>query len=260
MEGRHFRRGTPWRKAGAKAVLRCVSDLAAMGCRPVAALAAAALPSRLTPKDRRDLVLGIEAAARACGIVIAGGDLSTTTGPVVLGITILGEVPKGMQPVTRSGARTGDLLAVTGRLGGSLFPGGKGRHLTPRPRVQEALILQRRLDLHAMMDLSDGLALDLSRLLDESRRGAIVISTWIPVHGDARRLARRTGRPPLEYALSDGEDYELLFAFPRNQARRLKGLGFPVTVIGQVTAKKRRILWPDGRVTALPRTGWEHRL
>ena len=236
VEDVHFRRGTPWKTAGAKAVLRCASDLAAMGCRPVAALAAAALPSRLSTQNRRDLVLGMEAAARSCGIRIVGGDLSATTGPVVLGITVLGEVPKGMKPITRAGARPGDLLAVTGRLGGAVR---SGRHLRPVPRIREALILQRRLDL--------------SRLLDESRAGAVVVGSWIPVHPDARSLGQ---------ALSEGEDYELLFAFPRAQAKRLRGLGFKVTVIGQVTtpSRGRRLLLPDGTLADLPRKGWEHRL
>ena len=254
VEGIHFRHGTPWRKAGAKALLRCASDIAAMGCRPVAALAAAALPERLDRRERRQIVLGLESAARHLGVAIAGGDLSATKGPAVLGVTVLGEVPRGTHPIPRSGARPGDLLAVTGCLGGSSL----GRHLTPHPRIREALALQRRLTLHAMIDLSDGLAADLTRLLDESRAGATLVASWVPLHPDARRLGRRSGRSPLAHALGDGEDYELLFAFPRTQARRLEALGFPVHVIGQVTPKARRMLDLTGHLLPLPRKGYEH--
>lgn len=251
VEGVHFPRGTPWRTAGAKALLRCASDLAAMACRPVAALVAAAMPARLSGRDRREIVLGLRDAGRRTGIAVVGGDLSRTSGPAVLSVTVLGEVPPGGRPVPRSGAKPGDLLAVTGALGGSIL----GRHLRPRPRLKEALLLARRLDLHAMIDLSDGLGTDLGTLLDESRCGATLMASWIPIHPDARRLPGDA----LRHAMGDGEDYELLFAFPRAEARRLRRLPFRVTVIGQVTRRVRRMLLPDGRLADLPRAGWEHR-
>jgi thiamine-monophosphate kinase len=249
VEGVHFPKGTPWRAAAAKALLRCASDLAAMGARPVAALAAAALPARLSERNRRDLILGMERAAQGHGISIVGGDLSATSGPAVLGITVLGELEPGEKPILRRGARPGDLLAVTGRLGGSLL--SPGRHLRPRPRIREALLLRKTLSLHAMIDLSDGLAADLGHLLDESRVGATLVGAWIPIHPDARGSLAR--------ALGDGEDYELLFAFPAAQAARLRRLPFGVTVVGQVTRKARRLLDPSGKVLPLPRAGWEHR-
>ncbi len=250
VEGVHFPRGTPWALAGGKALLRCASDLAAAGARPVAALVAAALPARLSERNRRDLVLGMERAARRHGISIVGGDLSATPGPAVLSVTVLGELRPGEKPILRSGARPGDLLAVTGRLGGS-FLAPLGRHLRPRPRIAEARTLRKVLSLHAMIDVSDGLAADLGHLLDESGVGATLVGAWVPLHPDARGSLAR--------ALGDGEDYELLFAFPAAQAARLGRLPFRVTVIGQVTRKDRRLLDPSGKLLPLPRTGWEHR-
>ena len=247
VEGVHFRRGTPWDLAGGKALLRCASDIAAAGACPVAALVAAALPARLSGRDRRGLVLGLERAARTHGISIVGGDLSATSGPAVLSVTVLGELKPGEKPILRRGARPGDLLAVTGRLGGSR----RGRHLRPRPRIAEAQALRNTLSLHAMIDVSDGLAADLGHLLDESGVGATLVGAWIPIHPDARGSLAR--------ALGDGEDYELLFAFPPSQARRLERLPFRVTVIGQVTRRARRLLDPSGRVLPLSRAGWEHR-
>ena len=255
VEGVHFPRGTPWRLAGGKALLRCASDLAAAGARPVAALVTAALPRRLADRDRRELVLGMEGAARRHGISIVGGDLSATRGPAVLGVTILGELAPGQKPLLRSGAEPGNLLAVTGSLGGSL----RGRHLRPLPRIREALAIREALRPRAMIDVSDGLAADLGHLLDESGVGAIIVGAWIPLHPDARK-----GRgSPLAHALADGEDYELLFAFPRERLSRLtplaRRLRCPLTVIGQVTRRSRLLLKPDGSLRRLPKTGWEHR-
>ncbi len=247
IEGVHFPKGTPWRAAGAKALLRCASALAAMGAHPVAALVAAALPRRLSQRNRRDIVLGLAQAGRRQGIAIVGGDLSATSGPAVLSVTVLGELRPGEKPILRSGAKPGDLLAVTGRLGGSQ----RGRHLRPHPRITEAKALRKTLSLHAMIDVSDGLAADLGHLLDESKVGATLVGAWVPLHPDARGSLAR--------ALGDGEDYELLFAFPASQAKRLKLMPFRVTVIGQVTLKGRRLLDPSGKLLPLPRTGWEHR-
>ncbi len=231
VEGVHFARGASWRAAGWKSVMRCASDIAAMGCRPVAVLAGAVLPRRLSRADRRAIVSGMLAACRAGGMRLVGGDLTAVrTGPTVLSVTVFGEVPRGCRPVRRAGARPGDLIAVTGRLGGSI----SGRHLRIRPRIREALALQETLTLHAMIDISDGFAADLGHLLDESGVGAQITARDIPVHPDARRLARRTGKTPLAHALSDGEDHELVFTFPARERGRLARLAFPVAVVGRV--------------------------
>src|SRR5262249_46415653 len=121
----------------------------------------------------------------------------------------------GSGPVTRSGARPGDWLLVTGPLGGSI----RGKHLTFTPRVREALQLHAAADLHAMIDISDGLAADVNHICEESRCGAVLRAEAIPVSADAREM--KDGLSPLEHALSDGEDFELVFALAEAEARRL---------------------------------------
>lgn len=259
VEGVHYPRGTPWRAVGWKAVMRCASDIAAMGCRPVAVLAGAVLPRRLARGDRRAIVSGMLAACRAAGMDLVGGDLAAiAAGPTMISATVFGEVPKGKKPIRRSGARPGDLIAVTGRLGGSIL----GRHLRVRPRVREALELQNAVTLHAMIDVSDGFAADLAHILDESGVGARVDAARIPVHPDARRLARRSGRTPLSHALSDGEDHELVFAFPASERSRLpaSAWGCPVAVVGRIVPRRegRRLEMPGGPRLPLRPSGFSH--
>ena len=134
--------------------------------------------------------------------------------------------------------KIGDRIVVSGAFGGSIL----GRHFDFEPRVNEALLLNDRYELHAGMDISDGLAIDLSRLVRESGVGAIVETDHVPIHEDARRLAEQAddGRTPLEHALGDGEDFELLLAVPPDEARRMlsqQPLGVPLTDIGQFTAE-----------------------
>lgn len=259
VEGAHYPRGTPWRAVGWKSVMRCASDIAAMGCRPVAVLAGAVLPRRLERRDRRAIVSGMLAACRAGGMDLVGGDLTAIgSGPTMLSVTVFGEAPRGKRPIRRSGARPGDLIGVTGRLGGSIL----GRHLRVRPRIREALALQEALTLHAMIDVSDGFAADLSHVLDESGVGARIDAARIPVHPDAKRLARRTGRPPLAHALGDGEDHELLFAFSAPDEARLPArvAGCAVTVVGRILPRRegRWMELPDKSSARLCPSGFSH--
>ena len=160
----------------------------------------------------------------------------------------------------RKGALAGDRIIVSGAFGGSIL----GRQFDFEPRVNEALLLNERYELHAGMDVSDGLAIDLSRLVRESGVGAIVETDRVPIHDDARRLAeqRDDGRTPLEHALGDGEDFELLLAVPPDEARRMlaeQPLGVPLTDIGQFTAEPG--LWQreaGGPLRPLTPSGWEH--
>src|SRR5262249_23631477 len=136
---------------------------------------------------------------------LAGGDTNSWDGPLVISVTIVGEAT-GRGPVTRAGARPGDWLLVTGPLGGSIL----GKHLDFTPRVREAIQLHQAVELHAMIDISDGLAADVHHICEESRCGAILFAEAIPISPEAAKL--QDGRPPLEHALSDGEDFELAFA------------------------------------------------
>jgi len=159
--------------------------------------------------------------------------------------------------ILRSGAREGDHLCVTGELGGSI----RGRHLEFRPRTREALELVRGADLHALIDISDGLSTDALHIARASGVGLRLEAAKIPVSADARKLAGDTGRRPLWHALNDGEDYELLFSVPAADAERLEESGVhgvPIHIIGTVTPERSEIVEEDGSRCPLEAEGWEH--
>src|SRR5262249_21538661 len=153
------------------------------------------------------LYRGLRHVADAFDTVIVGGDTNSWGGPLVISVTLLGEATE-RGPVRRAGAKPGDWLLVTGPLGGSIL----GKHLDFTPRVREALQLHQFADLHAMIDISDGLAADVDHLCSESRCGAVLRAEAIPISEAARSI--HDGRSPLDHALSDGEDFELVFALP----------------------------------------------
>ncbi|HEY2154860.1 MAG TPA: thiamine-phosphate kinase, partial [Isosphaeraceae bacterium] len=190
MEGRHFLLdGPPLPSIGRKCLGVNLSDIAAMAGRPVAAVVAVALPRGRAVEIGLGLHAGIEAMAREFDVALVGGDTNAWDGPLVVSVTVLGEAT-GRGPVPRSGARVGDIVFVTGPLGGSLM----GRHLDPRPRVREALSLHQSADLHAMIDLSDGLASDLGHILEESGGlGAMLDAAAVPIHPDAHVASARDG-------------------------------------------------------------------
>lgn len=247
------------RRAGRKALAVNLSDLAAMASRPLAAVIALALPRTRGMELAMALYEGLLPLAETYDVAIAGGDTNSWDGPLVVSITALGAVmPRG--PLLRSGARPGDWIVATGSFGGSIL----GRHLDFEPRVREALLLAERYTLHAGIDTSDGLSLDLWRLAQESGCGAVLDLKAVPVAADAHRLAaqRADGSTPLEHALADGEDFELLLAVPPESAQQMladQPLGVPLTAIGRFVAEPG--LWarqPDGGQSPLTPRGWEH--
>jgi thiamine-monophosphate kinase len=241
------------RRIGRKALAVNLSDLAAMAARPLAAVVAVALPRQGGRELAVRLYEGILPLAESYNLAIAGGDTNSWDGPLVITATLLGQVTT-RGPLCRKGAVAGDRIVVTGALGGSIL----GRQFDFEPRVND------RYHLHAGMDISDGLAIDLSRLIHESGVGAIVATDRVPIHEDARRLASRQndGLTPLEHALGDGEEFELLLAMPPDEARRMlaqQPLGVALTDIGQFTAESG--LWQrtaGGPVRPLTPLGWEH--
>ncbi len=246
------------RRVGRKALAVNLSDLAAMAAVPLAAVIAVALPRQGGRELAVQLYEGILPLAEKYNVAIAGGDTNSWDGPLVITATVLGK-PGAQGPLRRSGARPGDRIIVTGAFGGSIL----GRHFDFEPRVNEALLLNKNYELHAGMDVSDGLALDLSRLAAESGVGAIVDTDRVPIHDDAHRLAARDGRSPLEHALGDGEDFELLLAVEPMEAKRMPAIipktQIALTDIGEFTTE--RGLWQrgaDGVVRPLTPTGWEH--
>ncbi|MFY8221257.1 MAG: thiamine-phosphate kinase [Pirellulales bacterium] len=239
MEGTDFILGPDCsaRAIGHKALAVSLSDLAAMGARPEAAVVAVALPRHGGDTLGREIEVGIEALAAEYGVTLAGGDTNAWDGPLVISTTAIGSVRPGAA-WRRDGARAGDVLVVTGGFGGSLL----GRHLAVAPRVREALFIAGHFAVHAAIDCSDGLSLDLARMMAASGTCGVVRLADVPIHADALRRAARDGGTALEHALGDGEDFELILAMPPEAARALVAaagtapLDLPITVIGTVVA------------------------
>lgn len=259
MDGRHFELGSATsEQVGFKALAVNLSDIAAMAGEPVAAFVAVALPRGNAAVIAEGLLRGMLPLASEFGVALAGGDTNAWDGPLVICITVIGDaVAPG--PVTRSGAEPGDVLFVTGSLGGSLT----GRHLAPRPRVFEALALHRAVRLKAMIDLSDGLSSDLAHVLKASGDlGAIIESDSIPIHPDAHSEALRDQRTALEHALHDGEDFELCFAVSAADAvvlERDPPQGVRPIRIGTIRREPGMFMkHADGSVTMLQRAGFDH--
>ena len=214
LEGSCFLLEAGGRAIGRKAMAVNLSDMAAMAGRPTVALVSVGLPRQGGRPLAEELYSGLREMALAFDTSIAGGDTNTWNGPLTISVTLLGEATaKGA--VRRSGATAGDWLLVTGPLGGSI----RGKHLTFTPRVREAMRLHELVDLHAMIDISDGLAVDLHHVCEESGCGAELNVENIPVTDDARTMT--DSRSPLEHALGDGEDFELLFAVDADAGHRL---------------------------------------
>jgi len=261
--------------AGWRAMAANASDVAAMGARPRLATVALGIPENTEPGHVLEWYRGMEACASASGIEIVGGDL--TRAPVwTIAITAIGEVrPSNLK--LRSGARVGDVLAVTGELGasragllhlrGDIALDGDDAivamraHRRPSPRVAEGLWLGASANVHAMMDCSDGLSTDLLRLLAASQAGALVET--VPVAVSARIAAGKLGTEPHRFALSGGEDFELLIsvapcAFAHLALRFAARFGRTLYRIGRVEADERVVVVNEGREEPLERSGWDH--
>ncbi|HEV3138657.1 MAG TPA: thiamine-phosphate kinase [Pirellulales bacterium] len=248
-------------RVGRKALAVNLSDLAAMAARPLAAVIALALPRRGGLRLAQALYEGLIPLAQRYQLAIAGGDTNSWEGPLVISVTLVGEVTQG-GPLCRGGAQSGDRIVVTGQFGGSIL----GHHFDFEPRVDESLALAGQYPLHAGIDVSDGLALDLSRLAEESGCGAAVDLSKIPIAPAAGQLAagRNDGSTPLDHALADGEDFELILAVPPEAADEMiakQPLDCGLTVIGQFVGEPG--LWQvdaAGVRRPLAPRGFEHRL
>jgi thiamine-monophosphate kinase len=246
-------------RVGRKSLAVNLSDLAAMASRPVAIIVSLALPHTTALATARGFFKGLLPLAEEYDVAIAGGDTNTWEKGLVVSITALGETTAA-GALTRSGAQVGDQILVTGDFGGSIL----GKHLDFEPRVREALLLQERYELHAGIDVSDGLSLDLSRLAASSRCGAAIELDRVPVAQAAEQLSNRAGDKlnPLEHALSDGEDFELIIAAPPAAAEQIladQPLQVPVTMIGEVVEQPG--LWQRtsmGQLQWLEARGYEH--
>jgi thiamine-monophosphate kinase len=260
MDGRHFHLAEQGPESvGYKALAVNLSDIAAMAGRPRAAVVAVALPRTDAVSVAKRVHDGMRPLAERFGVDLAGGDTNAWDGPLVIAVTVFGETT-ARGAVRRAGARPGDIILVTGPLGGSLVA---GRHLRPEPRINEALALHEAVPLHAMIDVSDGLSSDLSHILAESGRlGAILDGPAIPIHRDACEMNSRDGMPALEHALNDGEDFELCLVVAVPDAARLIAEPPPPAVlyrVGEVTsAAGLRLRTGDGRIEGISPRGFDH--
>ena len=226
IEGVHFDAKTAPEQVGWKALCRPLSDIAATGGKPLHALVTLALKRRASLAWAMGVYAGIARAAQEFEVTVVGGETASTPGPSFLSVCVNGTARRD-RCVTRGGGRPGDVLYVTGDLGGSF---DSGRHLTFWPRLEEAQWLTANFPVRAMMDLSDGLATDLPRMARASGTGFVVETARLPLSSGCT----------VEQALSDGEDYELLFALSLRKAKKLERLwpirfpGLKLSAIGRL--------------------------
>jgi thiamine-monophosphate kinase len=258
LEGVHFPKGTSPYLIGRKTVAISLSDIAAMGGSPVFALCAVALPESACMRYARDLYRGMKDMADEFRVDIVGGNVASWKYPLCTCSTLIGTVP-ARRPIKRTGAKVGDAVLVTGELGGSVL----GKHLRFTPRVKEALTLNKNYAVHSMIDISDGLTQDLAHLAERDRLGFLLYEEAIPVSRAAKRLSRRTGKTALEHALSDGEDFELLFSASPKEAKRILAtwhLTTRVSLIGEITRRTAgyRLRKVSGNIVTVEPKGYVH--
>ncbi|HOX53939.1 MAG: thiamine-phosphate kinase [Candidatus Omnitrophica bacterium] len=251
IEGAHFRRNMNPYDIGHKALSCSISDIAAMGGLPKYAVMSVGLPKDLNISYAKSLYKGIIDTANKYKINLVGGDTNRSD-KIIIDIALVGEVEKN-KLVLRSKAKVGDLIFVTGFLGGSFK---SGKHLRFIPRLNEARLLVDNYRINSMVDISDGLVQDLSHILEESRVGATIFAQAIPIDRTA----------DLKSALYDGEDFELLFTISKKESRKLikdaleNNFSFSIRPIGMITDRKKgfSIVYGSGRERKLTVKGFRH--
>lgn len=261
VEGVHFTAETPAEKVGRKALARAVSDIAAMAGTPTSAVVTLGLPPGFSAGRVEAIYRGMAEFAGRHDIALVGGETTHSPGAMFLSVALIGTVPAG-RAVLRSGAKVGDAVFVTGELGGSI----EGHHLDFEPRVVEARWLAEHFDIHAMMDLSDGLAGDLQHILQASRvPGGEILAPALPIRPAARLRARSsdTAKPAVVAALTDGEDFELVLTIASSDAVPLLDgwkARFPetrITCIGKLNDRPGLFLREERGLTPLGH-GYQH--
>ena len=251
IEDVHFKRSvaTPF-QIGWKALARNLSDIAAMGGIPKYALVSVGLDPKLPISFADGIFDGINSLAKKFNVNIVGGDTSRSN-KLVIDISLIGEVEK-KNLALRSGARIGDAIFVTGLLGGSI----KGKHLNFVPRLSEARALVKNFKINSMIDISDGLLIDLGRVLGASSSGALLYGDLIPISEDAVSFER---------AMTDGEDFELLFTMSAKEAERfmksyLLKIDIPISLIGDITPKRYgyKLIGSDWKERKIGKKGFLH--
>lgn len=268
LEGIHFRRD--WHTAesvGHRCLARGLSDIAAMGGKPVAAFLSLALPRKLPQSWVDRFARSLIGLAEKYRVTLAGGDTAESLNGILADIVVVGSVPKG-KAILRSGARPGDRIYVSGELGSSaeavaemrrkpkrkLNPGDYSRHFFPEPRIELGRILREKGLVTAMIDTSDGLSTDLAHICEESGVGAELLAEAIP----RASVGKPVREVDLQLALHGGEDYELLFTAPRGKRVPSRIAGVPITQIGHITRGRDILTNQNGMGYELRPQGWEH--
>jgi thiamine-monophosphate kinase len=224
-----------------------LSDCAAMATIPLAAVVSVALPRNFGARNLKKLHAGILSAAKKYDCPLVGGDMTSWNKPLAVSVSMLSTQGK-TKPVRRSTAKIGDVICVTGNLGGSLVK----KHLEFQPRIKEALIIAQ-FGANSMMDISDGLSTDLNHICRLSKKGAILDAAKIPVSKDAKTL---------QNAMNDGEDFELLFTMQSKNFERLKKnwkFKTKLTAIGKITkGDSVEMKMPTGKICGLLPGGYDH--
>ena len=264
IENVHFRRAWhPPQAVGHRCLTRGLSDIAAMGGEPLACFLSLGLPADLPQAWANGFLRGLLSLAGRYKVQLAGGDVSSAP-QITADIVVTGQVPSGTA-ILRSGARPGNRIYVTGALGGSggtlkqllagnaIKPTRSNPHFYPTPRLEVGSYIRKHGLASAMIDISDGLSVDLRHICDESGAAAILISNKVPISKNA----------DLELVLHGGEDYELLFTAPRRAKVPARIAGVMVTEIGEVRNRRDyssaiQILGNNGKVRPLPQRGWQH--
>ena len=285
VEGVHFLKDaiSP-RQLGRKALIINLSDIASIGGQPLYALVSLALPGDTEVAWVDELYHGLREEGDRFGVAVVGGNMARSTGGAFIDVFVLGRVHRD-HVLLRSGARPGDKVLVTGRLGDSaaglqlvlnpeikaagLTDAGRemllDRHFTPAPRLREAQVISRMRTATAAIDLSDGLSSDVGHICERSEVGVRLWAERLPISCAARSVANEIGKEAWQLAIEGGEDYELCFTVPAAEAEALaaaveRETGTPVSIVGEILPpdEGRRLVLEDGREGPLEARGWQH--
>jgi thiamine-monophosphate kinase len=273
VDGIHF--SPKWfmpEQVGRRCMAASVSDIAAMSGLPLYSLASLSMPPDTPFEDAVKLFSGITETGLSYGCPVAGGETTSTTGPLTVTVTVIGKVEES-RVILRSGARPGDSIYITGYSGDAMagllafekdadgFDNLKRKFIEPEARVKLSRALSEEFKITAMIDLSDGIASDLGHICEESACGAEVSARMLPLSSEMRELMTLYGKNPVEFALTAGEDYELLFTSPAPGLHEQNSvIGCPVTRIGAITGNNGKIQLVDerGAKETIHRKGYEH--
>lgn len=263
-----------FRNLGHRALAANLSDIAAMGGLPVTALVTLGLPSYVSVENVLELYAGMNLLAKKFNCPISGGDLTSSPKGLFITIAVLGEVEKNFLTL-RSKAKAGDLICVTGELGEvqaglELLQKSKKikfpkslvqKHLTPQPKIFEAREIIKKLKPNSMIDISDGLASEVSHIAKASKLGAVIYESEIPLSPKAKQVGKILNKSPLNWALYSGEEYELLFTISKSKIDKPIKLSkkIKLTLVGEMKKEAGVFLVkPDGKKEKIKKGGFRH--